>query len=35
MVFQGKIMNHRPECINIWYESSFGRGDSTMFKWSP
>jgi len=26
------LMNHWPECIDIWYESSFGRGDSRVFK---
>jgi len=26
------IMNYWPECLDIWYESSFGRGDSSLFK---
>jgi len=25
------LMNHWPECIGIWYRSSFGRGDSSLF----
>jgi len=28
-------MNHWPECIDIWCESSFRKGDSNLFKWSP
>jgi len=25
-------MNRWPECIDIWYEWSFGREDSNLFK---
>jgi len=26
------LMNHWPECIDIWYGSSIGLGDSGLYK---
>jgi len=26
------LMNHWPECIDIWHETSLGQGDLTLFK---
>jgi len=29
------LMNHLPECIDIWQGAPLGHGDSSLFKWSP
>jgi len=26
------LMNHWPECIDIWHGASLGQGDSSLFK---
>jgi len=28
-------MSHWPECIGFWHGTSFGLGDTDLFKWSP
>jgi len=35
IIFKNFLVNHWPECIDIWYGASFGQGDLNVFKWSP